>query len=88
MIREIQSIFQFSQCKYFPLSKRITIPEYNVVSESKTKFFSVDVKNNLNIVMCVQITGMCTSRTQNRKLPYILDYLYNKYIQEHNFSVS
>ena len=109
----------------FPLSQKITIPEYNAVSQSETgkvfsvnvknnfnmscvdksqyqsimqflnpkqgTFFSVDVKNNFNM-SCVDKSQTCVChRTQNRKfykLPYILDYFYNKYVHKQNFSVS
>ena len=51
VIREIQSIFQFSQCKFSYLVKKITMPWYNAVSYSETEklFFSAAVKDNFNM---------------------------------------
>ena len=59
MIREIWSIFQFSECKHFPISQKFTIPEYNTVPHQKQrKVFSVDVKNNFNM-SCVDKSHTC-----------------------------
>ena len=45
--------------RIFPLSKKITIPEYNAVSQSETeKFFFVDVKNNFSM-SCVDKSRTC-----------------------------